>query len=193
MKKIVYVGALVGTLCWATACENNSRSDDSVENAEEMNEQAMDMGESEDEDMAEFMVEAANGGLMEVELGRIAAEKATNPQVKEFGQMMVDNHSKANDKLKTLASQKGITLPTSVGEEHQKEINRLTELSGEEFDREYVKLMVKDHKADIDEFQEATDEVEDPDVKAFASQTLPTLQRHLQRAEQIEDSIENQS
>jgi putative membrane protein len=130
-----------------------------------------------------FVMKAAKGGLAEVELGRLAAEKATNPDVKQFGQRMVDDHSKANDELKSLAEQKGITLPTELDAKDKATRDRLAKLSGEAFDRAYMTDMVKDHKMDVSEFRKESRSARDADVKAFAGKTLPTLEEHLKMAE----------
>jgi putative membrane protein len=129
-----------------------------------------------------FLTEAAQGGMAEVEMGRLATERASNPAVKQFGQRMVDDHSKANDELKQVAARKGVTLPTALDSEHRDKMERLSKLSGAAFDREYMKEMVADHDKDVKEFQKESERATDPDVKAFASKTLPTLEQHLELA-----------
>jgi len=128
----------------------------------------------------DFIMDAAMGGMMEVELGRWAAQKGTSDAVKQFGQRMVDDHSKANTALATLATSKGITLPTTLDEKHQREVAKISRLSGAQFDRAYVKMMLSDHKKDVSEFEKQSTKGADADLKAFATQTLPTLQEHLQ-------------
>jgi putative membrane protein len=136
----------------------------------------------------EFIMDAAMGGLMEVELGRIAAQKGMSESVKQFGQRMVDDHSKANQELMSLASSKGITLPTAIDEKHQKDVTKLSALSGAEFDRAYSKMMLSDHNKDVKEFEKQSMKGMDPDLKAFASKTLPTLQEHLQMAKALDSN-----
>jgi putative membrane protein len=136
-----------------------------------------------------FVTKAAEGGLAEVQLGNLAKDKATNPDVKTFGQQMVDDHSKANDELKTLASSKGITLPAEPDAKQKAEHDRLSKLSGAEFDREYMRLMVSDHRTDVAEFRRESEHGTDADVKAFAAKTLPTLEHHLQMAESTEAKV----
>jgi putative membrane protein len=94
---------------------------------------------------SKFVKEAAEGGMMEVELGRLATQKASNADVKSFGQRMVDDHSKANDQLKSLASQKGVTLPTTLPADMRQEMDKISKLSGAEFDKMYMSHMLKDH------------------------------------------------
>ena len=133
----------------------------------------------------DFMVDAAIGGMEEVELGHIAAQKGMSDAVKQFGQRMVDDHSKANTELMTLAQSKGVTLPTTLDEKHREQVNKLSAMSGAEFDRAYSKLMLSDHKKDVAEFEKQSTRATDPDLKAFASRTLPTLQEHLQLAQTL--------
>jgi len=128
-------------------------------------------------------------GMAEVEMGRMAASKATDAQVKQFAQRMVTDHSKANDELKQLASNKGMQLPSSVDKKHQKESDDMQKKDAKKFDREYMEHMVKEHKKDVSEFEKQARSAKDPDVKAFASKTLPTLKEHLAMAQQIEASV----
>jgi putative membrane protein len=130
----------------------------------------------------QFFTEAAHGGMAEVEMGRLATERASNPAVKQFGQRMVDDHTRANNELKQLAARKGVTLPTALDSEQRDKLDRLSKLSGAAFDREYMKEMVADHDKDVEEFQKESERATDPDVKAFASKTLPMLQQHLELA-----------
>lgn len=132
-----------------------------------------------------FIADAAIGGLAEVQLGQLASEKATNAEVKQFGQMMVTDHGNANTELQTLAQSKSVQLPTTLNEEKTALQQKLAALAGADFDREYMNEMVKDHKEDVEKFQKAANEAIDPEVKAFAAKTLPTLQQHLQKAEEI--------
>lgn len=127
-----------------------------------------------------FVMEAAMGGLMEVELGRLAAQRGMSDVVKQFGQRMVDDHSKANQELMTLASTKGMTLPTALDDKHQKDVAKLSAMSGAEFDRAYARHMLKDHEKDVKDFERQSTRGGDPDIRAFATKTLPTLQEHLQ-------------
>jgi len=136
-----------------------------------------------------FASEAAIGGMAEVELGRLAASKASNADVKNFGQRMVDDHSKANDELKSTASKESIKLPTAIDAKHQAVIDRMSKLSGAEFDRAYVKEMVKDHEMDVKEFERESSSGSNAAIKGFASKTLPTLQEHLRMIKDIDSKV----
>jgi putative membrane protein len=132
-----------------------------------------------------FVMDAAMGGMMEVELGRVAAQQGMSEAVKQFGQRMVDDHSKANQELMSLASGKGITLPAQLDEKHREHVTKLSAMSGADFDREYAKMMLSDHRKDVSEFEKQSTRGTDPDLKAFATKTLPTLQEHLRMAEAL--------
>jgi len=138
-----------------------------------------------------FIEEAAKGGMAEVQLGKLAAEKAQNPQVKQFGQRMVDDHTKANSQLQQIASTKNVSLPQDVDRSHRREYERLQKLSGADFDREYMKHMVSDHKKDVKEFQKTAKSAKDPDLKNFAQTTLPTLEEHLRQAQTDEAAVKS--
>src|SRR6185369_13026718 len=136
-----------------------------------------------------FVMEVAHGGMAEVELGKLAAEKGSSDAVKQFGQRMVDDHSKANDELKTLAQNKKITLPTEIGAEEKALRDRLVKLSGPAFDQAYMKAMLSDHLKDVSEFRTESRSGKDPDVKAWAAKTLPTLEQHLKMARDANGTV----
>jgi putative membrane protein len=127
-----------------------------------------------------FMNDAAPGGMAEVELGKMAASKSQNAEVKAFGQKMVDDHTKANDELKQLAAQKKVTLPPDLMPAHKQLMEKLSKLSGADFDKEYVAAMVEAHEKDVAAFENVSKTAADADVKVFATKTLPTLKMHLE-------------
>lgn len=129
-----------------------------------------------------FLMDAGMSGLKEVELGRLAAQQGASDAVKQFGQRMVDDHSKANTELASLASSKGMTLPTAVDDKHRADVTKLSAMSGADFDRAFAKMMLKDHQKAVDLFEKQSTKGADADLKAFAAKTLPTLQEHLQMA-----------
>jgi len=170
------------------SCGTKNNQDDSKDVAEEQNEQKFE--DTKIEDDTEFAVAAADGGMLEVQLGQLALTKATSPKVKEFAQSMVDDHSKANDELKSLAQTKNITLPSTLSEEKQKDYNDLAEKSGDDFDKAYSDYMVKDHKDDLDAFKKAAENAEDADIKTWAANKVPVLEHHLSMAETMEDAVD---
>jgi len=125
-----------------------------------------------------FVRKAAQGGLAEVELGRLAVDRGSSEYVRQFGQRMVDDHSRVNDRLKELAGNKGITLPSDIGEENRAVKTRLSRLHGAAFDAAYIRDMREDHRKDITEFRMESNGGRDRDIRAFARRSLPTLQEH---------------
>jgi putative membrane protein len=135
---------------------------------------------------AQFVSKAAEGGLFEVEVAKLAADKATDPAVKSFAQMLVDDHTAANDKLKQIASSHSVPLPASMAADKKKEIDQLSKLSGPKFDQQFVKMVgVADHRHDIADFEKASKSAKSDDVKSFAESTLPTLKKHLDAAQKL--------
>jgi putative membrane protein len=132
-----------------------------------------------------FVNKAAQGGVAEVALGQLAEKNAKSAQVKQFGARMVRDHGKANGQLKQLASKEGVSLPKTMSPEDQALHDKLTKLKGEAFDRTYMANMVQDHMKDVSDFKKAAATAKDPGVKKFASQTLPTLQQHLNLAKKV--------
>jgi putative membrane protein len=136
-----------------------------------------------------FAMKAAQGGMAEVKLGQLAVEKASSPDVKAFGQKMVDDHTKLNDQMKQVATTENMTLPTDIDAKDQAEYDKLSKLSGAEFDKAYMKSMVKDHTEDVKEFQKEANSGKDPQLKHLASTALPILQSHLQMAKETEAKL----
>jgi putative membrane protein len=130
-----------------------------------------------------FATKALEGGLFEVEVGKLARDQASDPAVKAFAQKLVEDHSAANDKLRQIATSHDFGLPATLPADKQKELDRLAKLSGAAFDKEFVQLAgLKDHKADIALFEKASREASSDDLREFAKAALPTLQQHLSSA-----------
>lgn len=138
---------------------------------------------------AEFAQHAAEGGAAEVKLGQLAQEKGSNEAVKDFGKMMVDDHTEAGQQLKTIAAQQNLKLPDELNKHDQGVYNKLSKLSGEPFDRAYAKEMVNDHRKDIDDFQQEANGGQNQAIKNFAGQNLPTLQKHLKDAREMQRTV----
>lgn len=139
-----------------------------------------------------WMTKAAEANLAEVAAGRLAAEKGSSADVKQFGEHMVEDHGKANAELMELARAKGITLPEKPGSEAQKDLDKLSGLSGAEFDKRFAGMMVTDHVKAVSHFEKGTKEAKDSDVKSFAEKTLPTLQEHLKMARELNTKVGGQ-
>jgi putative membrane protein len=167
---------------------------DSVKNAKDSNAARIDslqaMGRPSDtialsKPDADFLVNAASGAMLEVDLGRLAETHAANPRVKDFGAMMVKDHSEGLEKIKHLATRKRVILPDSVSQHQQREINNLKKKKGEDFDKAYVQMMVDDHKSDINEFQKQASQGMDSLTRVFAGSNLQVLRRHLDSANSL--------
>jgi putative membrane protein len=135
-----------------------------------------------------FIMKAANGGMMEVDLGKVAADKGESSEVKDFGKQMMKDHSKANEQLKDVASKMGVTLPSQLDATHQDKIAKLSGLMGAAFDKAYVKAMVADHKKDISEFEAASGKVKNPDLKKFIDETVPVMKEHLEMIQKFDQA-----
>ncbi|MGE5406647.1 MAG: DUF4142 domain-containing protein [Methanosarcina sp.] len=177
-----------------SSCNNNKKSSNTADKSLDKNAMLVENAKVEgNNDDQGFVQEAANGGLMEVELGRYAEQNASNPRVKNFGAMMVRDHSKANDELKSIAAGKNITLPATMDDDHMNKVNELKKKSGADFDKDYMKEMVDDHDKDVDKFRKQAENGTDPEIKTFASKTLPVLIAHQDSAKSIRDALDNKN
>lgn len=177
------------TLVSFASCEGKK-----TEGAENDKEVAADQNAQKTEDSdekkdADFAVEVADAGLYEVQVSTLAAKKASSPSVKKFAQMMVDDHGKSNSELKDLAGKKSLTLPDVMCEKCQKKYYDLDQKQANDFDKEYIDLMIQDHKDDIDKFEREAENGNDSELKAWASAKLPTLRHHLEEAERIKEEL----
>lgn len=136
-----------------------------------------------------FAMDAAAGGMMEVEAGQLATTKATNQAVKDHGKMMVTDHTKANQQLMQIASQKGITLPKELPADHKQHRDKLSKASGADFDKMYVGQMVKDHEKTVALFEKQVKNGSDAALRTFAEQTLPTLRQHLEHTRTLATQV----
>lgn len=146
-------------------------------------------GATTDKGSIAFMEKAASHSMAEVELGKLAQERAADPQVKEFGERMARDHAKAGEELKPIADAKNVALPSAPDKAHHREYDKLAKKSGADFDRAYMKAMLDDHKKDVKEFQKEAQKGKDADVKGFASKSLPTLEEHLRLAQSTYDAV----
>jgi predicted outer membrane protein len=137
----------------------------------------------------QFLTEAAIDGRLEVELGRLAATKASSPAVKRFAQKLVEDHSKANQQLESLPQAREVSQSASIPAEKQSIVDHLSKLSGREFDRAFAQHAVEDHEKAAALFQEAATNAQDQQVKQFAAQTLPILQEHLEMAKSLQAQL----
>lgn len=192
MKKVLFFALISSSLIFAQACNTTPK-----EKAEEVNEEKIDDGttgiaghdEDKREDAAEFVTNVAASGMMEVEAAQIAVEKATHANVKEAARMILDDHKKANDQLMEIARSKNITLPGGLSEDQREELNKLREKTGKEFDEKYVEMVKDAHDKDVSRFRDAAQNLTDPELKAFAASTLPTLEKHYAMLKAMDDKM----
>jgi len=138
---------------------------------------------------AMFVKKAASGGMAEVELGNLAKDKGSSDAVKQFAERMVTDHGKANDELKSLAGQKNWTMPDEMMPEHKKHRDMLEKMSGADFDRAYMREMMRDHRKDVASFRRCAQNCTDPDLKAWAQKTLPILEEHAKLARETGQQV----
>jgi len=137
----------------------------------------------------DFIANAAKGNREEVELGKMVAAKTKDPNVRQFAQMMVKDHTAALNELTQLAQSKNITIPDGLPDDASALQSKLSSDTGKTFDKDYVSAMVDDHKKDVSEFQDQSQNAKDPDVKQWAAKTLPTLQKHLDKVQQLDAKL----
>jgi putative membrane protein len=192
MKKIISILGVILFVFAFSSCSNNANKD-SVDQAKDMNDTKDSSGTmaAMDNDDSNFMVEAANAGMTEVEMGTMAQQKATDPQVKNFAAMMVRDHTKANDELKSLAATKNVTLPSTVSDDMQKNMNDMRDKKPADFDKDYMDMMVNDHEKVIKKFENTAQNGKDADLKTWASTTLMTLRMHKDSADYIQKMLKN--
>lgn len=170
---------------------DNTMGADSLNMNESMTDDQLGMGTNAQENTQDFIEEAASFSLMEIELSKYAQQNAVNQRVKNFAEMIVRDHSQINDELKSIASGKNITVPTTMADDHRDKMSNIQEKSGVDFDKEYIKEMIDHHEKDVDKFTKFAEEANvDTDLKSFASKTLPTLLMHQDSAKQIMDLLQ---
>ena len=175
------------------ACNNAGK--DSVEKADSANEAKLDSSAVNappiytDEATSSFLVNIANGGMEKMQLGEIARQKAVDQKVKDFAALMTKEHAPVNDLIKSLAVRRNVTLPTTVGDKEKKEIDDLIKKSGSNFDRAYMKSMIRNHNETIDLYENAANKVKDSAIKTFIDNSLPALRNRLDSAKAIQKGL----
>lgn len=185
MKKVIYAATAVAMLSLA-ACGNNET--DAKEAAHEENKENFDKDMKVDTKFAET---AADDGMLEVKLSELAATNAFSEDVKALALTMIKDHSAVNDELKGMAEKKNIALPGDMSEGNRETYTEMAGKSGKDFDEAYTDHLVKAHKNAIKNFEKEADKGNDADLKLWASEKLPTLQHHLQMAEELEDKTDD--
>lgn len=182
MRNILFLFGSASLLL--ASCGGKNEPADSVKTTESINEAKFE--DSQTEPDMQFAVAAAEGNMLEVQLGELAQTNATSPKVKEFGKTMMTDHTLASDELKELAATKKIALPAALGTEKTNLYNELRDKKGNEFDKAYIDHMIKDHEEDLKLFRDEADKGKDLEIKAWAGGKLPMLERHLQLAQETQ-------
>ena len=187
---------IISCVAFLIACNNNKTTETTDTNTATDSLNRSDTSQnanagkiSTDEASSAFLMDAADGGMTEVELGRLAQDKAKNQNVKNFAQMMIHDHSAANDQVKSLASQRNINIPDSISTAHKNKKEDLLKKEGAAFDKAYMDAMVKDHESTINLFEKASNNSKDDGVKSFITSTLPTIRQHLDSARSIRKKL----
>ena len=182
-----YLSLMIAGVCILQACHNSEKEKQSGTMSSDSSVSASANGKQAklSKDEITFIEQAAVGGMMEIEAGNDALQKAKSTKVKEFAQMIVNDHTKASQELDSIARNKGLKLPSAYPVEEQKQINALKELNATAFERNYLRMMVKDHILTLEKFRLAA-KYEDPDIKAFALKTIPVLERHYAEANTLD-------
>jgi putative membrane protein len=193
MKKLLLAGkAILGAgliIIFLNACKNETKQEDPKEVAEDANEAKFDSIESKEDD-SDFLVDQAEINLAEIEIGKLAQQKSANSEVKKFGKMLVDEHTKSASEVSALAKAKNFTLPTSLTEEGQEEYNKLNEKSGIDFDKKFADMMIDGHEKAIDKLKKASEKATDNDIKLWASNNIAGLTAHLEHAKMLKQNLE---
>lgn len=193
MKKILLVGKtfLAAGLIMLSlnSCKNETKQEDPKEVAEDANEEKFDTINNKEDD-SEFLVDQAEINLAEIEIGKLAQTKSTNPEVKKFGKMLVDEHTKSASEVSALAKAKNFTLPTSITEDGKEEYKKLNEKSGLDFDKKFADMMIDGHEKAIDKLKKASEKATDQDVKLWASNNIAGLTAHLEHAKMLKQELD---
>ncbi len=197
MKKLLFSALLASAFLTFQSCSDKPK--DSTEVAEESNEAKVDSGmtsvggesEGDKTDATDFAMKAAEGSMFEIEAGKLAQQKGTNPMVKEMAAMIVADHTKASDELMALAKTKNITLPTALSQDKMDKIKDLNEKSGKDFDEKFIDMMEDDHEKDVKMFRKASEDLEDSELKTWAGATLPTLEKHLSMVKDGDEKMDH--
>jgi len=190
MKRLLIAGVLVSSL-FIVSCSNNdtakNETEDPKEAAKELNEDKFDSTNVKAD--ADFAVKMADAGMFAVEMGKLALQNAASPKVKEYAQMMIDEHTKANNELMEAARTKNITLPAGLSDKCQKKFGELSEKKGKDFDKEYMSAMVDDHEEVLDVLNKQAENGNDADLKAWAQSKVGGIKQHLETAKTTKDMI----
>lgn len=185
MKTKMVIGLLAFGLWFFTACEQGTGTKDPVEKAEEQTKETSTL----ENKTAKILTETASMNMMNMELSKIAEEKAVTEEAQKLAKGLSQEHTEVKQELEALAQRKQITLPTDMSDDDRSKIENVTDNEGIEFDRKFVDEVINVHKDKINEYENLARDSEDPEIREFAINTLPTLRMQLENAERVENQL----
>ena len=188
MKKMIYIYVVLALMmCVSNGFAQNTTNSNSNQNTTNSSGDTKTSNKKNSD--SKFMMMAATSDMNEIGLSQQALSKSTNEEVKKLAQMMIDDHTKSSEELKPIAASKGVVLPAEMDSKHKSAMEKMTSMSGMEFDTAYVKMMVKDHEKAVALYQKETDGGKDAEAKTFAAKTLPVVQMHLDMSRKLMSSM----
>ncbi|MFN6943898.1 MAG: DUF4142 domain-containing protein [Cytophagaceae bacterium] len=184
MKKLALTGLLLATFL-TYSCETPERRGDTASTQEQQ-----ENGTAMSDDDRDFLQEAAKRNLYDLELARLAQERAVTEDVKQFAQNILNEHGKVQEELKQFAQQRNVMLPDSIDSDQRNNLSDLAQKEGFEFDTEFMDKMVERHNETLDRFESKAEDAEDPQLREWAQNTVPTLRNHKHEAENVEAVVE---
>lgn len=175
-------------LCSLNSCKKEPKMEDPKEVAEDQNDAKFDDLESKEDD-SKYLVDIAEIDIAEIEIGKLAQQKSTNKEVKDFGKMLVDDHTKSSTQLKAIADKNGITLPTSITDMGKEEYNKLNEKSGADFDKKFADMMVDGHEKAVDKMTKIAKDATNEEIKVWATDRVAALTGHLEHAKRLKEKL----
>lgn len=197
MKQLTFKkGTMISSLFIAcilvfTSCGYDQRVEDNTELAADQNEAKFDDNEMEDD--AQFLVDAAEINLEQIQLAQLAQQNGSTEEIRELGKKIESVHTKSLNDLNALADSKTITVPSSTSHDAQEDYRKLNEKTGKDFDKAYADMMVNEHKDAIDAFEDASTESNDTEIKNWASNTLPELRSSLAKSEECQKNCDKEA
>lgn len=196
MKKLNIFGkaflsaAVLSMSIGAVSCKQEPKVEDPKEAAEDINEANFEENDAREDD-SQYLVDAAEMDLKEIEIGKLAQQKGTDAEVKSFGKMLVDEHTKSWNELKALADKKQVTLPETITEDGQDAYDKLNEKTGHDFDKKFADMMVDGHKKGLDKAQKASEKANDAEIRTWAANKITTLTAHRDHATRLKERLDN--
>lgn len=185
IRTVLMAGALAGAMCMPAQAQDQAQATSSGKQAASQSGSMNNNGGAVSAMEKQFVTKAAQSDRAEVQLAQMAQQKSNNPEIKQFAQQMIQDHGQNQQQVDSLASKLSITAPGDVAPDQKQQADRLQNLSGDQFDKAYAKLMVQEHRKDVSEFKRAQQSAKNSDIKQYVDQTLPVLQQHLQMAEKL--------